>query len=68
MCLPETVVKVGISVFLAGIKLILFIVCRRVATPSAQALSQDHRNDVISNTGAVVCGLIGKNFSGCIYL
>jgi len=40
-------------------KFVLFIVCRRVATPSAQVLAIDHRNDVISNTVAVACGIIG---------
>ena len=43
----------------AGIKLGLFIVCRRVAIPGSQALAHDHRNDVISNTAAIACGLIG---------
>jgi len=40
-------------------KCVLFIVCRRIATPSAQVLALDHRNDVISNTVAVACGIIG---------
>jgi len=40
-------------------KLVLYIVCRRIATPSTQALALDHRNDVVSNTVAVACGIIG---------
>jgi len=40
-------------------KFVLYIICRRVATPSAQVLAIDHRNDVISNTVAVTCGIIG---------
>ena len=32
---------------------------RRVQTPSVQALAQDHRNDVISNTSALIMGFIG---------
>jgi len=41
------------------VKLVLFLVCRRVPSPSTQALAQDHRNDVLSNSVAVACGLIG---------
>jgi divalent metal cation (Fe/Co/Zn/Cd) transporter len=40
-------------------KLILFLVCRRIDNPATRALAQDHRNDVVSNTGAIACGLIG---------
>ncbi|ESO05875.1 hypothetical protein HELRODRAFT_150569, partial [Helobdella robusta] len=43
---------------LAVVKLILFIVCRRCPAPVTQALAQDHRNDVLSNTGALAFGLI----------
>ena len=41
------------------IKLVLFLICRRYKTPSVDALSQDHRNDVLSNTLALACGYIG---------
>lgn len=41
------------------IKLILYLVCRKVQNPTIQALAQDHRNDVLSNTVALVCGVIG---------
>jgi len=40
-------------------KFVLYIVCRRIHTPSMQALALDHRNDIISNTVAVACGIIG---------
>ena len=43
----------------AVIKFVLFLVCRRVDTPGTEALAQDHRNDVLSNTIAIACGLIG---------
>ncbi|CAF0832862.1 unnamed protein product [Didymodactylos carnosus] len=42
-------------------KLILFILCRRVANPTLNALGQDHRNDVFSNIIALVCGLVGSH-------
>ena len=42
------------------IKLVLWIVCWRVKQSSAQALAQDHRNDVLSNSIALACGLIGN--------
>jgi len=51
----------GIWLLLLVIKLLLFLACRRVPTNGTQALAQDHRNDVISNTGALACGLIGQN-------
>lgn len=41
-------------------KLILFIVCKRLPNPTLQALAQDHRNDVISNTVALGCGYAGN--------
>lgn len=44
------------------IKLVLFIICKRIKTPSTQTLATDHRNDVISNSGALVCGYIGYKY------
>jgi len=49
----------GACVVMAVAKIVLYVVCRRIATPSAQVLAIDHRNDVISNTVAVACGIIG---------
>lgn len=44
-------------------KFILWMICRKVNSPIVQALAQDHRNDVLSNTVAIVCGYLGsKNF------
>jgi len=43
-----------------GVKLLLYIICRRVPNPMCRALANDHRNDVISNTAAVACGIIGQ--------
>lgn len=42
------------------IKLVLFLLCRQIQTPSVQALAQDHRNDVLSNSVALICGYIGS--------
>lgn len=41
-------------------KFILYMVCRKVDSPSIQALSLDHRNDVLSNTIALIFGYIGE--------
>ncbi|KAK3105096.1 hypothetical protein FSP39_017200 [Pinctada imbricata] len=59
---PPTVdfVTIGISIFTIVIKLVLYLLCRRVRSPTVQALAQDHRNDVFSNTLAIACGYIGS--------
>lgn len=44
----------------AGIKMMLYMMCRQLPSPSVQALAQDHRNDVLSNSVALAGGLIGK--------
>lgn len=51
--------SISICLFTVVLKLILFLMCRRCTAPAAQALAQDHRNDVVSNTGALACGVIG---------
>ncbi|CAH1776433.1 unnamed protein product, partial [Owenia fusiformis] len=43
-------------------KLVLFLVCRRIANPSIQTLAQDHRNDVLSNLVALAMGFIGTRY------
>jgi len=48
-----------ICVITIVVKLILLLICRRIQNHSVQALAKDHFNDVISNTGAVACGIIG---------
>ncbi|KAJ8319759.1 hypothetical protein KUTeg_001346 [Tegillarca granosa] len=49
-----------ITVSAIVIKLILYLVCRRVPSPSIQALAMDHRNDVLSNSVAIVFGYIDQ--------
>ena len=44
----------------AVLKLILFLLCSRESSATLNALSQDHRNDVFSNTIALLCGIIGE--------
>lgn len=41
------------------IKLTLFLVCRNMKSPTIQALAQDHRNDVVSNSSALIFGFLG---------
>ncbi|XP_076451666.1 uncharacterized protein LOC143287514 isoform X3 [Babylonia areolata] len=51
------------------VKFILWLICRRVDNPSVQALALDHRNDVMSNTVAIVCGYLGsRNFQALTHL
>ncbi|KAI8795739.1 metal tolerance protein 11 [Biomphalaria glabrata] len=50
------------------IKLILFLVCRKINSPIVQALAQDHRNDVMSNFVAIVFGYLGsRNFNEIVH-
>ena len=49
-----------VMVITAVSKSILFFLCYRVDTPTMSALAADHRNDVVSNIVALICGLIGK--------
>ncbi|XP_076451370.1 uncharacterized protein LOC143287306 [Babylonia areolata] len=42
------------------VKLVLWLVCRRVDSGMVQALAMDHRNDVLSNSVAIVCGYLGS--------
>ncbi|XP_065837943.1 uncharacterized protein [Oscarella lobularis] len=41
------------------VKFLLYLYCRRVRSPTAQALALDHRNDVASNIAAILFGLLG---------
>lgn len=43
-----------------GIKFVLWLVCRKVNSSIVQALAMDHRNDVMSNSVAIVCGYLGS--------
>jgi len=42
------------------IKIVLSVLCYRVATPTMSALAADHRNDVVATLVALVFGIIGK--------
>ncbi|RUS80052.1 hypothetical protein EGW08_012169 [Elysia chlorotica] len=44
-----------------AVKLVLWLVCRGVPSSVVQALAQDHRNDVLSNTVALLCGFLGSS-------
>ena len=54
------IVTIVITVATVVIKLVLFLICRKVKTPLCQALATDHRNDVLSNTVVIICGFIGS--------
>ena len=43
-----------------GLKLMLFFLCSRESSATLNALAQDHRNDVLSNSIALLCGILGK--------
>ena len=49
-------------------KLILFLLCSREQSATLNALAQDHRNDVFSNTVALICGTVGMRFLPAIHL
>lgn len=53
---------IGIMILVVITKLILVLLCLKFASPSTKVLAQDHRNDCISNTGAIVFALIGTHF------
>jgi len=59
-CVSRMVNNWCCTLLFLGVKIILYIVCRRVPNPICRALANDHRNDVISNTAAVACGIIGE--------
>ncbi|PVD37011.1 hypothetical protein C0Q70_04004 [Pomacea canaliculata] len=54
------ITTIVIAASTVGSKFILWIICRRVESPTIQALAQDHRNDVLSNSVAIVCGYLGS--------
>lgn len=51
-----TIAIIGATIL---IKIILFLYCRQVKTPSTDVLAQDHRNDVLSNFFALGFGYVG---------
>ncbi|XP_036355598.1 metal tolerance protein 9 [Octopus sinensis] len=51
---------IGILLSTIVIKLGLYIACRRVNSPTVQALALDQRNDVVSNFSALLFGYIGS--------
>lgn len=50
-----TIVLLVVSV---GLKMFMFAVCRRIATPSTAALAADHLNDMISNAAALLSVIV----------
>ncbi|XP_060066683.1 uncharacterized protein LOC132546968 [Ylistrum balloti] len=62
VAVPPTVDIPTIVITLSAVvsKLVLFLLCRRIRSPSVLALSQDHRNDVVSNSFALIFGYLGS--------
>ena len=54
-----TVIPIVIMCTTIVSKLILFLLCSRESSATLNALAQDHRNDVFSNTIALFCGILG---------
>ncbi|XP_064598795.1 uncharacterized protein LOC135465484 [Liolophura sinensis] len=54
------IATIAIALSTVVVKFILYMVCRKVDSPSIQALALDHRNDVLSNTIALIFGYIGS--------
>jgi len=51
------------------LKLILFIYCRNFkASPSAMALAEDHRNDVLSNSTALCAVIVASTVSSAVWV
>jgi divalent metal cation (Fe/Co/Zn/Cd) transporter len=44
------------------VKFILMLVCHRYKSPGTRLLAMDQRNDVLTNTVALACGLIGTHY------
>ena len=57
-------VTLGMLLGTIVVKALLFIYCHWFThgSPSTEALAQDHRNDVISNTGAIICAYIAAHW------
>lgn len=51
-----TIAIIGATIL---IKIALFLHCRRLKKPSTDALAQDHRNDIVSNSFALGFGYVG---------
>ncbi|XP_063717330.1 uncharacterized protein LOC134844534 isoform X2 [Symsagittifera roscoffensis] len=44
-------------------KLLLFLYCRRIHSPSTRTLATDHFNDIIGNSFALACGWVASQFT-----
>jgi cation diffusion facilitator family transporter len=52
-------VSIGMVAATIFVKLGLYLFCRRINNPSVETLALDHRNDVVSNAFALLCGWLG---------
>ncbi len=56
--------EIGGLVLVIVVKLLLFLYCRRVPSPAAQALAQDHFNDVLTNIFGTIFAVMGSRLWG----
>ena len=56
-------VTISIVAVVVAVKFFLYLVCRLIHTPSAQALAADHINDVVSNSVALVALILANKVS-----
>jgi cation diffusion facilitator family transporter len=54
---------VGLVAAVIAIKTVLYLLCRLVPSPSAQALAADHINDAVSNTVVLIALLLSDHLS-----
>ena len=68
------VVKIFVMCFFAVVKLGLFVMCylmgrkHKALSSSVHVLMQDHRNDILSNSVALICGYLGRCVCACMYV
>lgn len=55
-------VSIGMVALTIVVKFLLFLLCRRIDSPSTHTLALDHRNDVIGNSFALLCGWLGTQY------
>ena len=54
-----TIFVIGITIIL---KSLLFLYCRTINNPSTEALAEDHRNDILTNTFGMCMSIVGFEY------
>ena len=55
-------ISIGMVALTIIVKFLLFFFCRRIDSPSTHTLALDHRNDVVGNSFALLCGWLGTQY------